>query len=199
MPFNIIESILIVVVSVSLVGLLFPTVMRIVGEAMDSVEVGMIKSQFDSCSERILETARTGSTNKCFFNINRGDLTGMSDGISYKIVTTASICDKHFMTLIDEKRHIWQSCDVIGNERVFEMKWMFPQELEITGSQVQGSKMSGESPSGSITIGEDGEIDFRTLSVYVAFEYTPGESGNVVEMGRLAVTDEDVTLRIRLY
>jgi hypothetical protein len=198
MPFNILQVIIIVLIAVSLVALTFPWTARVINESMDTVEVSFIKSQFDTCSDRILETARTGASNKCFFNINRGALTGKAEGLDYTIASTTGICDSHPLTEIDERRHIWQSCSRVGGLSVYEMLWMFPQELEVEGTGVQGSKVEGETSSGSITIGNNGEIVFRTLSVYVGFDYTPGETGNVVDMSRVSITDEDVKLRIRL-
>ena len=56
----------------------------------------------------------------------------------------------------------------------------------------------GESTTGIIDFGS-GDIVFRTLSVYVGFEYTPGESGNIVEMSRYAVSNDNVTLKVRMY
>ena len=197
MPFNVLEAVLITVISVSLVALSFPWVMKAIGESMDTIEVSFIKSQFDTCSDRILETARTGTSNRCFFNINRGKLAGKTEGLSYTIVSSASICDPHPLTEIDDRKHIWQECREVDGQKVYEMLWMFPKELEVSGTGIQGSKMAGQSSSGSI--GFDDPINFRTLSVYVGFEYKPDETGNVVDMSRVAITDEDVTLSIRLH
>lgn len=201
MPFNILQVIIIALISVSLIGLTLPWTMGAINDSMDVMEISFIKSQFDTCSDRILETARTGTTNKCFFNINRGELTGKTESLSYTLVSKADICDAHPLTLIDERRHIWQKCSEIGGQKVYEMLWMFPQELEVEGDTVQGSKMVGETSSGSIEFCDTPPctIDFITLSVYVNFDYSPGESGNVVDMSRVSITDDDVTLRIKLY
>jgi len=195
MPFNILQVILIVVISVSLISLSFPWAIETIEESMDLTEVNSIKSQFDTCSERILETARAGTTNKCFFNINRGELTGDVRGLDYKIVSSADICDSHDLTKIDERRHIWQSCSISGENRIFEMLWMFPKELNVSGTGVQGSKMKGEGSIGSI--GFSDPIEFITLSLNVNFQYQPGESGKVVEMSRVYISEENVTLRVK--
>ena len=172
--------------------------MKTINESMDTVEVSFIKSQFDTCNDRILETARTGTSNKCFFNINRGRLTGKTEGINYAIVSTTKVCDPHPLIQIDERRHIWQKCSEVDGRSVYEMMWMFPVELEVSGSGVSGSKVEGETSSSGITIGNDGDIVFRTLSVYVNFDFTPGETGNVVDMSRVSITDDDVTLKLKL-
>ncbi len=188
---------MILLISVSLVSMSLPWVIDTVGESMDMVEVGNIKTQFDACSDRILETARTGTSNKCFFNINRGELIGKAEGLSYNIVSSAPICDSHPLTKIDDRKHIWQKCSVTGKYRTYEMLWMFPKELEVNGTGVTGNMVMGEMSSGSI--GFPSEIVFRTLSVYVAFEYAPGESGNIVELSRTAVTGDNVTLSVRMH
>jgi len=197
MPFNVLEAILIVVVAVSLISLALPSIMKVINESMDSVEVGLIKSQFDTCSERILETARSGAANRCFFNINRGELTGRKESLTYTLVSTATICEPHSLAEIDEKRHIWQKCTEVGGQRVFEMLWMFPEEIEISGSDVSGNMMQGEINTGEIEFG--GELAFRTVSVYVAFEGRPNESGHIVDLERLSFTEESITLKITIY
>jgi len=165
MPFNVLQAVLIVFIVVALTSLSLPWAMKTIGESMDLTEVNSIKSQFDTCSERILETARTGTTNKCFFNIDKGVLTGKKEGISYKIISSANICDSHGLTEIDARRHIWQSCNVSGENRIFEMLWMFPKELNVSGEKVEGSKMKGESSVGSIGFSE--KIEFLTHSSIV--------------------------------
>ena len=127
MPFNVLQAVLILLISVSLISLSLPWVVDYIGESMDLIEVSNIEAQFEACSERILETARTGTGNKCFFNINRGELTGKPEGLSYNIVSTALICDSHALTEINERKHIWQKCSVSGKYRTYEMLWMFPK------------------------------------------------------------------------
>ena len=196
MPFNILQVILIVAIATALVALAFPWATKTINESMDTIEVSFIKSQFETCNEHILETARTGTANKCFFNINRGVIAGRPESLNYTIVSTTSVCDPSPLTEIDEKSHIWQECWEVDGLRVYEMMWMFPKELQISGSGVQGSKTKGSSPSTDIDF--EPTVQFRTLSVYVNFDYTPGETGNVIEMSRVNITGDDVTLKIKL-
>jgi hypothetical protein len=191
----ILQAVLLVILLVSITSLSIPWSMKIVEESMDVSEVGSIKPQFDSCSEKILETARTGTTNKCYFNIGRGQLTGKTEGLSYRIVSTADICDQHSLTEIDERYHIWQSCSVSGENRAYEMLWKFPSLLKVNGTGVEGDTMQGVNQIGNITF--DNPVQFSTLSLYAGFIYTPGESGTVVEISRVEISQTNVTLKIK--
>jgi hypothetical protein len=193
--FSILQSLLIMIVVLSMLSMAMPWSIKTIGESMDLTEVKTIKPQFDKCSEGIIETARTGSTNKCFFNINRGKLTGDIRGLDYKLISSANICDPHELIKIDEKRFIWQSCSISGGNRIFEMLWMFPKELNVTGVGVEGNKMKGESSLGSIDFDE--KIEFKTLSLNINFQYQPGESGKIVEMSRVNITEQNVTIRVK--
>ena len=197
MPFNILQVILIAAVSVALIGIASPSIMGSIDESMDMIEVNYIKSQFDACSDRILETARTGVENRCFFNIDRGEMRGTSTSLSYVLVGTANICDPHDSIQIDEKRHIWQKCTATTEGRVFEMLWTYPEEIEIAGSNIGGSIMWGDTKQGDIDF--DPDVNFITVSVYVKFEYKPGETGNIVDMERVSFTEDDVTLKLTLH
>jgi hypothetical protein len=176
--------------------MIIPWVIETIGGSIDLMEVGNIKSQFDACNERILETVRTGTTNRCFFNVNRGAITGKQEGLSYQISSPVDICDPHGLIEIDPRKHIWQECTGADNQRVLEMLWMFPRELNVSGTGFQGSKISGSSPSGDIGFSET--IIFRTISVYVVFEYPIGSTGSVIEMSRTAITNKNVTLTVEM-
>lgn len=194
---TIVQAVLILVVSVSLIVLALPWALKTIGISVDMTEIQSIKSQFDTCSDRILETARTGSSNKCIFDIKNGKITGRTEGIYYSLLSNGPICDPSPLVLIDNKTYVWQECNVTGSVRNFGMLWMFPKELSITGKGIEGSKMQGQSTSGSIDF--PNVVSFRTLSLSVDFQYRPGEAGKIVEMTRLNITDQNVTLRVKIY
>jgi hypothetical protein len=193
---TVIQAILILVVSASLLAITLPWTLGTLDVSIDATEIGSIKTQFDVCSDRILETARTGSTTKCIFDIKNGKITGKIEGIYYSLLSKGHICDPSPLVQIDNKTHVWQECNVTGSTRVFGMLWMFPKELDVTGTGIEGSKMQGQSTSGSINFGEI--VSFRTLSLNVDFQYRPGESGKIVEMTRVNVSDQNVTLRVKI-
>jgi hypothetical protein len=195
--FSILQALLIVIVVLSMLSMTIPWSVKTIGESMDLSEVKAIKPQFDDCSGKILETARTGITNKCIFNIIRGAITGKEEGINYKLISSANICDQHELTKIDEKRYIWQSCSVSGENRIFEMLWYFPSLLRVSGTGVEGSQIRGEMEIAEMSF-ED-PIEFTTLTLYANFQYQPGESGSVVEISRINYTQHDVNLKIKIY
>jgi len=191
---TILHLILLVVVILSILIMAMPWTMKTLGESMDITEIKSIAPQFKACSEKIIETARTGTTNKCVFSVSRGEIKGRKEGIDYRIVSTAEVCDQQDLTLIDDRSHIYQACNVSAKERFYEMFWMFPSQLKVNGTDVEGMQLKGQTPIGNI-IFED-PIQFKTLTLFVEFEYIPGESGKIVEISRINITEDKLYLRI---
>jgi len=193
---TILQAMLIMIIATSMVTLSMPWVLEKIQESMDVSEVGSIKSQFGSCNEMIIETARTGSTNKCIFSVSRGRITGTVEGINYGLVSSADICDQSEWVQIDEKRHIWQKCDVSGDKRIFNMRWKFPSQLEVQGQTIRGNQLRGETPIANIIF--NNPIDFTTMTLYIVFEYREGEAGNIVEISRININPANITLNIKI-
>ena len=192
---TIIQAVLILVVSASLLVMSMPWALETFEISVDVTEISSIKTQFDACSDRILETARTGSTTKCIFDIKNGEITGRTEGIYYSILSNGPICDPFPMVEIDNRTHVWQECNSTGKTRIFGMLWMFPEELKVTGTGIEGSKIQGQSEAGDINFGPT--VNFKTISLNVDFQYQPGESGKIIELTRVNVTDQNVTLRVK--
>lgn len=163
---------------------------------MDLYELNSIKPQFEDCNKKIIETARTGSTNKCIFNIKRGEISGRIEGIYYSLLSTASICDESPLVELDPRNHIYQECIVSGGYRLFGMLWKFPSTINVTGNGVQGTQMIGETEVAPISFGPN--IIFDTLSLYVNFDYQANQTGNVIELSRFIVNQNNVTLRVKI-
>jgi hypothetical protein len=194
---TILHLLLLVVIAISALALMAPWASKIVEESMDATEINSIGPQFKSCSEKIIETARTGTTNKCIFSIGKGTITGKREGISYRLISTGEICDEQEMILIDDKSHIYQDCNVSGSQRIYEMLWMFPSQLKINGTDVEGMELKGETPVADISFIEN-PLQFKTLTLFVEFDYTPGESGNVVEISRKEIKENKIYLSIKI-
>ncbi len=192
---TIIQVLLIMLLIASLVTIVLPWTTSSVESFMDVSEIKTIKSDFQHCNDKIIETARTGISNKCIFSVTRGEITGKEDGIYYKIISKANICQEHPWKEVDEKNHIWQKCEVSGEGKILYIKWMFPSSLEVVGDII-GTQLRGATEFADIEF--NNPVRFITLTLYVEFVYTPGEKGNIVEFSRLNVTEEKITLKIKI-
>ena len=193
----VLQAIIIFVILTSLAAITLPWAIGNVETSMDLTEMKSIEPQFDECNARIIETARTGTTNKCIFNVKRGEISGRPEGIYYKILSNAPICDASSMTEIDSRNHIWQECNVsAGKQRTYGLLWKFPSSLNVSGEGIQGNQITGQSSIS--TIGFGSPITFETLTLYVNFQYSPGQTGDVIELSRIDVTQTNVTLRVRI-
>ncbi len=195
---GVIEFVLIIAIVISLTAFSYPWASKIIGEALDLGEISAVEPQFKQCSRKILETARTGTTNRCTFSISNGQLKGKIEGIEYSLMSTAPVCDPHPLIIIDEDSHIYQECEVSGENRVYKLLWMFPLELEAEGSGVEGDQLQGETPISNISFSDD-PIKFLTLTLLAEFEYGPGESGNSVEITRKSLSSDKILMGVRIY
>jgi hypothetical protein len=192
----IIQVILILVILLAIAALSLPWAIDNVKTSMDLTEVKSVGPQFADCNSRIIETARTGSTNKCIFSVKQGQISGRADGIYYRILSNAPICDKSDLAEIDTRNHIWQECNVSGKQRSYGLLWKFPSTLNVTGEGIEGNQLSGQTSVSDINFGPTS--DFDTLTLFVNFQYTVGQIGNVVELSRIDVTQTNVTLRVKI-
>lgn len=88
-------------------------------------EINAVKQEFVDCNNKIFETARTGSSNKCIFPIDKGNLTGSTSEISYQIISRYRICDKSAWVIIDPDNNLWQMCDTSGRNSILSLKWNY--------------------------------------------------------------------------
>ena len=192
----VLQVIIILVILLALAALTLPWAIDNIKTSMDLTEVKSVGPQFDDCNSRIIETARTGSTNKCMFSVKQGQISGRADGIYYNILSNAPICDESDLTEIDTRNHIWQECNVSGKQRSYGILWKFPSTLNVSGEGIEGNQLSGQTSVSSIDFGQT--TNFDTLTLFVNFQYTVGQIGNVVELSRVNVTQTNVTLRVKI-
>lgn len=191
------QAMFIMLLVVSLAAIALPWTIETIGLSMELAEFKSINSQFVDCNEKIIETARTGSTNKCIFTIKKGEITGKKEGIYYKLLSTSPLCDESPLVEIDSRNHIWQECGIYGKQRVYGLLWKFPSSINVTGSQIQGNKLVDETINATINF--DPSITFDTLTLFINFQYQPGQTGSIVELSRIDVTQTNVTLKIKIY
>ncbi len=195
---NTVEFILMVVVVIVIIAFSLPWIGGTIDQSLDAGELASIKNQFKVCSNKILETARTGTTNKCIFSISRGKIEGRTEGLQYSLVSKAPICTPHLLTIIDEQSHIYQECAQTGETKVYKMLWMFPSQLKVEAENLLGSQIKGDTPIGSIDFGT-GTIVFRTLTLLVEFDYSQDQIGTNVELTRISMSTDKVYIGVKIY
>ncbi len=196
---GIFQAVLITAVAFSLIFFAIPFAITSFSNAQDSSEAATIKQQFVRCGEKILETARTGSSNKCIYSINRGIIFGDVDGIHYKLTSSANLCSQSDWIQIDEENHVWQRCNVSRSQRTFETRWAFPSVLTVQMESLSGNFLRINTPDTiSAPIIFNTPFNFTTLSLFANFIYTPGESGNDIQISRVSVTTDSVTLALKI-
>jgi len=146
------------IVVVSLTSILVGwTVMNTTG-FFEVNEINAVKQEFAECNNKIFETARTGLSNKCVFPLERGDIAGSTNEISYRITSRYRICDKSPWVIIDPDNNIWQMCDISGRNSILSLKWNYTNisfqfeqvgNVQVTGQSGKTIEMSRASMSGN--------------------------------------------------
>jgi hypothetical protein len=137
---------LIMVITVLLISIMVGwTVMNTTG-FFELNEITAVKQEFAECNNKIFETARTGSSNKCIFPVQRGNITGSTSEISYQIISRYRICDKSTWVLINPENNIWQMCDISGKNSILSLKWNYTN-ISFQFQQIGNVQVMGQSGS----------------------------------------------------
>ena len=124
MPSAVIEAVLIFLIGITLVSLALPFALNSIQQTSDIFEVDKVRTEFEICSDKLLDAARTGVGNSCLFSINKGLITvGSNDWIRYTIQSPYDICDKSDFVNINPEKYIWQGCNVTNSLRTFQLGW----------------------------------------------------------------------------
>lgn len=166
--------------------------------SMDMSESVSVQSALASCDSKILETARTGSGNKCLIPAARGILTAENDGLYYSLSSVGQLCDStNDWVVIDANRHIELLCSVgATNASIFNLRWRYPKSMNVSMSDMGGS-MSRYSEV--VPIDFSGGSDFRTVSVFIYLIREAGITGQNIDINRRQLTADNVTLGVRIY
>jgi hypothetical protein len=194
---TIIVAVLIVVISTVTAISAYSWAAPNVALSFDLSESQAVQAALESCNDRILETARTGSANQCAIPASRGVLTAKTDGLYYSLISAGHICDPSVdWIIIDADDHIEQMCNQLSqNATELDLRWRFPKQLN-----VQANSMTGNlSRDTTITPVDFADTNFRTVSVFVYMIVSPGGGGQNVELTRKDITTENVTLGVRIY
>jgi len=182
-----IQSVLIATIGISIAMIVLPWTYTSVSSSMDISEIQSVKADMLKCSDKILETARTGSTNKCFISVSKGELEVKKDGIYYTMTSNDKICDKHEWTLIEENKQLWQKC-IAGS--TYQLRWFYPKndvillegEIEITS--VSGTKNYNLYPKGLL---------------FINFDSPKKLTGKNIEITRDSISNNTTVLKINIY
>jgi hypothetical protein len=118
-----ITFILIITVAVSLTVLVMGWAVMNMSGFFETSEINAVRGQFLECNDKIMETARTGLSNKCIFSIQNGEITGTTDNITYEITSREKVCDTSGWVQINPEKNTWQMCSISGRESVFKLMW----------------------------------------------------------------------------
>ncbi|HIQ49894.1 MAG TPA: hypothetical protein EYH56_01725 [Nanoarchaeota archaeon] len=158
--------------------------------SLDTSEISVIKNEFIDCSKRIFEVARVGSSQKCVFSVERGDLFVRREGIYYRIISEGDICDEHEWVLIDKKYQLWQRCLKNESLKIYELRWFYPKNDTIV---LEGSVIVNL-PSGQkkFELSSKGYLN-------VEFESPEGIKGKTLEIVRKKLEEDKAVLFVRIY
>ena len=192
---SVVQAVLILMIVISIVAVILPWTSESLETSAQTAEMGTVKTQMSTCNEKIEETSRTGSANSCIFSVGKGKLYAQTDGIYYQITSTRGICDQSGWIQIDAAKHLWQKCDVDAKTQ-YTLMWSWPKDMKISGEGLSGKIYRLENSIADIAFNDT--IDFRTLTVFIQFDFIPGQTGTMLEMSRASISDENVTLRVNI-
>ncbi len=166
----------------------FPWAYQQLEFSLDRAEMSVVKNDFLDCSKRIMEVARIGSSQKCTFSVNKGDLFVRRDGIYYRIFSKGKICDEHDWAIVENNDKIWQKCEEKG--RLYWLRWFYPKNDTIL---LEG-KITVKLPAGerNFSFGVKGYLN-------VEFETPEGIKGKVLEITRKLLEKDKAILSINIY
>ncbi len=166
--------------------------------SFDLSESDAVQRAFESCNDRIIETARTGSSSHCIIPTSRGELTAQSDGLYYTLSSSGRLCDQTSdWVSINAEKHVELLCNVQpGNATMFNLRWRYPKLVSIYAVTLEGN-LTRDSDVTPVKFNTTSS--FRTVSVFVYLVVTPGGGGQNIDLNRINITSENVTLGIRIY
>jgi len=185
--------------------------------SMELSEAQSVQAAMESCDDRIVETARTGSGNRCIFPASRGAIIARTDGLYYSLESSGRLCDPTVdWVVINAEKHIEVECDLTSKGTSnFNLRWRWPSQITINAEDLAGmggfvgaiatencpyvppspsSPPYPPCPQPTITF-DPADVTFNTITVYVEFELTPGASGKTISLTRVQVAPDKVILR----
>ncbi len=168
----ILQAVLILAVMSSAATVGVPYAQKTLKLSFDSAEISNVRADMLKCSDKILDTARTGSGNRCILSVNEGKLSVRSDGIYYSLEGNNGICSVHDWALVDVNKQVLQKCSLVpSGQNLYQLKWTYPKndvillEGTISLKSVSGTRVFDISQRGVLLVEFDSpkELPGKTI------------------------------------
>lgn len=193
---TILQAVLIFSIATGLVIAIVPWAYQTIGNSMDSAEINNIKAELLKCSDKILETARTGSGNKCILSVERGELEVKRDGIYYTILSNGEVCSEHDWIIIEKGKQLWQMCKIDG-KYLYGLKWQYPQnDIILLEGDITVESISCK----NLNTCEENKFSLYNKGVLLVEFYSPEKlTGKNIELTRYSVEANTTVLNVNIY
>lgn len=183
-----IQAILILAIAAGLALTAVPWIYNSINFSIDAAEIKSVKSDMVKCSDKILETARTGSANKCVLSVNRGKLQVKTEGIYYSLLSGGEICSTHDWGLVE--RQVWQKCSQEGSQYNYQLKWFYPKNDVII--------LEGLISLKSVSTAKNFTLYNKGL-LLVEFFSPEALTGKNIELTRYLTSENTTVLSVNIY
>lgn len=185
----ILQAVLILAVVASVATASVPFAQKTIITSIESAEISNVRADFLKCSDKILDTARTGSGNKCILSAAEGKLFVKTDGLYYSLASSGEICSPQEWAIIDLNKQIWQKCSPSGDKKIYELKWFYPKNDVILLEGVV--KLTSVSGTRNFDLYQKGAL-------FVEFDSPKDLSGKTIELTRFAASENTTVLSINI-
>lgn len=196
---TVLQAVLIFGLVAMLAGIALPWASKSIERSMMISEIEQVKAEFELCNSKLIDTARTGTSNRCYFSAAKGSVSAQKEGLYYKIIGPSDICNRHKWFILNEEKHIWQRCSAAPGSRILELSWYYPTSLKIYGNDLTGNIIVDEDETSTREIVfADSTAVFRTLTVLVEFNFKEGQQGKSVIINRVGITEDKTILNVEI-
>jgi len=185
----ILQAVLVLAIIIAAASAGIPFAQKTLGSSVESSEISYIRADFLKCSDKILDTARTGSGNKCILSASEGKISVRTDGLYYSLLSNNEICALQDWALIDVSKEVWQRCTASGNKKLYELKWFYPKnDVVLLEGTVTLTSVSGTQ---NLNLYQKGVL-------FIEFDSPKDLSGKVIELTRYSASENTTVLSINI-
>jgi hypothetical protein len=125
------QAILIFIITVTLVSIGFVWFQSSFQESVEVSEIQRMRNEFEICSDKLIETINTGTSNRCIFSNDKGEIS-IENGLLYRLESSYDICDQQDWSEVEN--YVYQKCDENGLN-IYQLRWNHSEIIvEGTGS-----------------------------------------------------------------